>query len=252
MFRYALLPIALAQFIAPALPGLFGIGQSLGDAARGDYGGQPPEQPLGIAFSIWGVIFTAYLVFAIHALLRDDALTRRVGPPLAWAGVFNVVWMLVAQGLDVQLLNFVLLFPIIWFAWSAARAFDGLRGMGGSAMKLVTDAATGLLSGWITVAVAISTPLSIRTLTGLGATDAPWRMLIVTLAVAALAAFIFASRISRSLWYFVALGWGVFWVAANNLAVTGMTTLAIGAFFAGAAIVTLRLTRGANGSIAAT
>ncbi|MEL7471650.1 MAG: hypothetical protein AAFN27_24615, partial [Pseudomonadota bacterium] len=184
------------------------------------------------------------------AFVRETELVRRVGPPLAIAGALNVLWMLSAQLIASQLLNTLLLFPIAWCAWRAAREFDQMRGLGGDASKLVADATTGLLSGWITVAVAISAPLTVRTLTGLGASDAPWQMLFLTLAVAAGGAYAFASRVSRSLWYFVALGWGVACIALNNWFVTGMNPMAVIAALAGAAIIRFRLTGAPNGSMA--
>ena len=44
----------IAQFFVPVLPQL-GIGETIGDRAVAD--GIPPELPLGVFFSIWGVIF---------------------------------------------------------------------------------------------------------------------------------------------------------------------------------------------------
>ncbi len=246
MIRYALIVAAIGQFLVPALPNLIGLGTPIGDAARADYGGFPPEQPAGIAFAIWGVIFSFYAAFALAALLGTNETLRRVGAPLAAAGLFNMLWMFSAQTINLQLLNFALLFPIAYFAFRAANAFESVRGMGGTPVKLIADAATGLLSGWITVALAISVPLTIRTLTGLGASDYPWQMLFLTLATAAFGAWVFTTYVSRSLWYFGALGWGVACIAINNWFTTGMHPLAVTA--AGAAILILRwrLTRDTN------
>ncbi|MEO1100478.1 MAG: hypothetical protein AAFW65_01390 [Pseudomonadota bacterium] len=246
MIRYALIVAAIGQFLVPALPSLIGFGTPVGDAARADYGGFPPEQPAGIAFAIWGVIFSFYAAFALANLFGTNETLRRVGPPLAAAGLFNVLWMLSAQTINLQLLNFVLLFPIGYFAFRAAAAFESVRGMGGAPTKLIADAATGLLSGWITVAVAISVPLTIRTLTGLGATDFPWQMLFLTLATATAGAWAFTTYVSRSLWYFGALGWGVACIALNNWFVTGMHPLALTAALAAILILRWRLTREAN------
>jgi len=249
MTRHLLLPVAAAQFLVPALPA-FGIGTPIGDAARADYGGLPPEQPLGIAFSIWGVIFTLYAVFAAYAAFKEDALVRRIAPPFLLAGAANVLWMLSAQTIALQLLNTILLAPILYFSWRAAEAFDQMRGMGGSWIKLVADAGTGLLAGWATVAVAISAPLTVRTLTGLGASDYPWQMLLLSMTVAAGAAWFFATRISRSLWYFLALGWGVLNIALNNWFVTEMTLLSVFAAVAGYGIVRIRFRSSPAGSAA--
>lgn len=251
MYRKLLLPIALGQFLAPALPALTGLGEPVGARARVDYGGLPPEQPIGIAFSIWGVIFLFYLLFALTAWRKETELTRRVVRPLALAGAFNIVWMLAAQFLDVQLLNYALLYPIMLFAWSSAAAFDSVRGMGGGADKFFADAATGLLSGWIMAAVSISLPLTLRAVSPLGASDAPWQMLLLTLTAALTGGVLFYKRISRSLWFYAALGWGVFCIALNNWIVTGMHPMAVMSLLAGVWLVVWRLTRDAKHSMAA-
>lgn len=245
--RYALLPIAALQFLIPLLPQL-GIGLDVGAAAREAYAGLPPEQPLGAMFSIWGIIFTLFAIFAVYTLRKDDTLVRRLAPPLALAGTLNCLWMLSAQTLNIQLLNFILLFPIAFFAWGAARKFDQMRGMGGSAIKLVADAVTGLLSGWITVAISISVPLTIRNFSTLGASDYPWQMLWITLITASLGAYFFSRFISRSLWFFVAAGWGLLGIILNNVYVTNMGWLAIVTGIMTFLIVYLRLTRGADGA----
>lgn len=245
--RYALLPIAALQFLIPLLPQL-GIGRDVGAAARADYAGLPPEQPLGAMFSVWGIIFTLFAIFAVYALRRNDTLVRRLAPPLAFAGALNCVWMLSAQTLNLQLLNFILLFPIAFFAWTAARKFDLMRGMGGSAIKLTADAVTGLLSGWITVAIAISVPLSLRNFLTLGASDYPWQMLWVTLITASLCAYLFTHFISRSLWFFAAAGWGLLGIILNNWYITNMGWLAIVTGIMTLIILYLRLTRGADGA----
>lgn len=245
--RNALLPIAALQFLIPLLPRL-GIGRNVGAAAREDYAGLPPEQPLSAMFSIWGVIFTLFAIFTVYALRKDDTLVHRLAPPLAFAGALNCIWMLSAQTLNLQLLNFALLFPIAFFAWAAARKFDLMRGMGGSAIKLTADAVTGLLSGWITVAIAISVPLTLRNVSSLGASDYPWQMLWATLITASLGAYLFSRFISRSLWFFVAAGWGLLGIILNNWYITNMGWLAIVTGIMTLIILYLRLTRGATGA----
>lgn len=250
--RYTLLPIAILQFVIPALPELFGIGTPVGDAAREDYAGLPPEQPIGAMFSIWGLIFTLFALFALYALRREDTLVRRIAPSLAVAGAFNCLWMLLAQTVQSQLLNTALLIPIAVFAWIAARRFDLMRGMGGSAIKLTADAVTGLLAGWISVAIAISLPLTLRTLSALGASDYPWLMLWLTLTAAIIAAYAFARWISRSFWFFAALGWGLIGIVLNNWYVTGMHWLAIVTGIMTLIILYYRLKNGASGATART
>jgi hypothetical protein len=235
------------QPLSGAFAPLLGIGTPIGSATR-DLGA--PEQPLPVFFSIWSLIFGAFLVFAIISWRRREPWMMRVGAPLLLAGMANIVWMLSAQLIASQILDFLLLFPVAAFAWASAMRFDRLRGMGGSPEKLVADAATGLLSGWILVAIAISVPLVIRTMTPYGPTDFPWQMLWIVLGVAAFGSWFFARYISRSLWFFAALAWGLIGVIANNWTVTGMGWLAIMTGVLGIAILSLRILRGADGTSA--
>jgi hypothetical protein len=242
---FALLLVAILQPASGAMALTFGIGTPIGSATR-DLGA--PEQPLPVFFAIWSPIFLGCLAFALLVLRENEPWMRRVAAPLAVAAACNIVWMLSAQLIVVQPLDYLLLFPILIAACIAAWRFDRTRGLGGGVTKLIADATSGMLSGWLTVAVAISTPLTIRSFTGLGPTDYPWPMLLTTLSIAATAAWIFARYISRSLWFFVSLGWGVLGIVLNNIYATEMGWPALAAAAMGGLIVGLRLSRGADGS----
>ena len=237
--------IGILQPLAGALAPLSGFGTPIGQATR-DLGA--PEQPLPVFFSIWGLIFGAFLIFAVIAWRQREPWMLRIGAPLALAGIANVVWMLSAQLIVSQPVDFLLLFPIAAFAWTASARFDQLRGMGGSPEKLIADMATGLLSGWILVAIGISVPLLIRSFIPYGPTDFPWQMLWSSLGIVAFGAWVFARYVSRSLWFFAALAWGLLGVIANNWTVTGMGWLAIMTGVSGLLILSLRLVRGADGT----
>lgn len=240
-----LLVIAIVQPFMGALAPVLGIGTPIGTATRGL---ELPEQPLPAFFSIWSLIFGAFLVFAVIAWRQREAWMMRIGAPLALAGLGNILWMLGAQLIASQLVDFVLLFPVLAASWIAAARFDRMRGMGGSPEKLIADAASGLLAGWSLVAVSISVPLVIRVFTTFGPTDYPWPMLWATLCTAAFGAWVFARYVSRTLWFFVALAWGLLGIIANNWTVTGMGWLAIMTGVAGTLILLLRLLRGADGT----
>lgn len=232
----------LSGALAPAL----GIGTPIGNATRDM---TLPEQPLPVFFSIWSVIFLGYFLFGLAYWRAREPWMDRIAIPLAWAGLFNIVWMLSAQLIASQPLDFLLLFPIAIAAWIAAWRADSLREMGWSPKKALADFASAMLSGWITVAVAISIPLTLRTFTDIGATDFPWQMLWITLVTACLAAWMFARYISRSWWYFIALAWGVMGIVLNNWLVTGMHWLAIMSAIVLSITICLRLFRGADGSV---
>ncbi len=240
---WLILLLGLLQPLSGALAPVFDIGVPIGAATAG---ADAPEQPLPVFFSIWGVIFLAYAGFGLAGLLWPVDWFGRVGVPMLMAGAANILWMLSAQLIGLQPLNFGLLAPIFAAAWIAAARLDVLRASETGPVFQVADAASGLLAGWISVAAAISVPLTIRTFTNLGPTDFPWWMFWATVAVAALAAWIFAGRISRSLWFFAALGWGLTGIVLNNWLRTEMHGIALMAGAGTATILFLRVTRGAK------
>lgn len=238
--------LGVLQPLAGALSPVLGIGTPIGEATRGI---EAPEQPLPLFFSIWSIIFLAYFAFGIVYWRAGELWMERVSFPLALAGVLNIVWMLSAQLIAVQPLDFLLLFPICAMAWIAAYRLDQLRETGWSPKKTLADITTGLLAGWISVAIAISIPLTIRSFTSIGSTDIPWNMLWITLITAGMAAWIFARYVSRSWWFFIALGWGLAGIVLNNWTVTQMHWLAIVTVAMLVFILSLRLFRGADGSV---
>lgn len=211
--RQSLIVIALLQFAAPLLP-LAGIGETIGARATAD--GIPPELPLGIFFSIWSVIFLGYLWLAIAALRSADAVSAVILTPLWLAGLGNVVWMVSAQMIGLAWLDFLLLVPILLMAWEAAQRLELIGGGGRSVDGFVAELVTGLLAGWLAVAVSISVPDVVRAVLGYGASDYVWPSLWLALVPAGGLAWLFASRFSQSWWFFVALGWGLIGVFANN------------------------------------
>jgi hypothetical protein len=242
---FLMIALGFLQPLAGALAPLTGIGTPIGNATRNI---AAPEQPLPVFFSIWGLIFGAFLAFAYYTWRKREPWMFRVGTPLALAGAANVVWMLSAQLIASQTVDFLLLFPIAILSWTAAARFDRMRGMGGSVDKLIADAAAGLLSGWILVAISISVPLVIRSYTDLGPTDLPWQMIWIVLGFAALGAWAYARYVSRSLWFFAALAWGLLGIIANNWTDTGMGWIAIMTGITGILVLSLRLLRGADGT----
>jgi hypothetical protein len=237
---WLVLLLGILQPLTGALAAL-GIGSPIGGDTAGT---DAPEQPLPAFFAIWGVIFLAYSGFGVMGILRAPAWYPRVGWPMLAAGLSNVVWMLSAQLIGLQPLNFLLLAPIFAAAWIAAARAEALRNAErGTLTFRFADAASGLLAGWISVATAISVPLTIRTFTGLMPTDYVWPMFWSAVAVAALAAYLFASRVSRSLWFFVAMTWGLTGVAINNWVRTEMHLVAATAALGAATILLVRVTR---------
>jgi hypothetical protein len=237
---WLILLLGILQPLSGALAPVFGIGTPIGDASAST---RAPEQPLPAFFSIWGLIFLAYAGFGLAGILRPAAWFAKVGWPMLAAGLANIVWMVSAQLIVSQPLDFLLLAPIFGSAWIASARVQALRASDSGLTLKAADAACGLLAGWISVATAISIPLTIRTFTGLAPTDFPWPMFWTTFAAACLASWLFSTRISRSLWFFAALAWGLLGIVLNNWLRTEMHLLAGMAALGTATILLLRVTR---------
>lgn len=243
--KIAFVLIALAQFLAPALPAL-GIGRSIGAWAVED--GIPPELPTGIFFSIWSVIFIGYLVTAILHWRAPDHATNRIAVPLLLAGLGNIAWMVSAQSLGWPWLDLFLLFPILYFAWLAAYRLDKTNTYDGTGRSILYGLTVGLLAGWLSVAVSISVPDFGRWVLDRGPSDSVWQSFWMTLIPATVLAFVFANYVSRNGWYFVALAWGLSGIIVNNWTRSETHWLAIAAAIVGINILYRRMRFGARGS----
>ncbi|MFN7054993.1 hypothetical protein [Hyphomonas sp.] len=244
LLAFLILLTGIAQPLAGALAPAFGIGTPIGAATSGQ---DMPDQPLPAFFSIWSVIFAAYIAFGAAALIRPPAWLTRFGLPLLAAGLLNILWMLTAQLVVYQPLDFLILFPILAASWTAARIAARINAGGERSLAFrFAEAASGLLSGWISVATAISVPLTIRSLTTIGPTDHAWPMVWTTLLTAGALGVLYTRFISPALWFFAAAGWGLLGIAMHNWLETGMHL--IGHVAAGYLVLLLvwRLTRGAN------
>lgn len=240
---FLLLLVAILQWVAPRLPA-FGIGEPQGVRATAD--GIPPELPPGIFFAIWGVIFLAYTGFALLAVFRPTYLTERLAVPLIIAGAGNVCWILAAQLFGNDWLNTLILIPILIFSWEAAHRLHRMGGWDGTGQRLLAALTSGLLSGWLTVAMAISLPRLVRDMRGLGASDHVWTSLWIALITAGLLAWLYRTHVSRGWLFHVALGWGVTGIVINNWMRLELHWLAFIAACAGIYIIASRIVSGAR------
>lgn len=247
VMKLILIIVAILQFVVAGVPRAAGWTDGVGARVMSE--GIRPELPPGLFFAIiWNVIFLLYLFHAVRAArgpnYTDDQMTR----PLLAVGGMLLVWMVAAQFVQNLWLDLILLFPVLALAWACARRIDQLDGFDGTGARLVLCAFAGLLSGWVTTAVSISIPEAVAEILGHGASDYVWRYLWLTLGCASLIAYAFTRWISRSLWYFVGLGWGITGVAVNNICRLDMPLLGYVAILVGIFIIYRRLSKGARGS----
>lgn len=246
--RRLLLPIAALQIAVPALPQFVNWQDTVGDSAAEGLR-RAPESPPGVFFAIWGPIFLSFLAFAVYAALRNTHLSRRLAPPLCIAGVLASVWMLVEQAGGPMLVTYPVLLALAAAAWTSARRFDQMRGLGGSPAKFTADIATGLYAGWMTVATAIATTDSVRAVTGAANTDAVWQFLLLALAIAAGGALVAFTRITRSIWYVAALAWGLCGIVVNLWFTVDLHVPAVATATLALALIARRVLKGANGAM---
>jgi hypothetical protein len=191
------------------------------------------------AFSIWSVIYTGMLAYAIWQLLpaqRTDARHRRIGYAVAASLVLNALWIGVVQldllGLSLPVIV-VLLAVLAWL-------FVQLRRMPPKNLvdTIVTDGTVGLYLGWVCVATAanLTAALVATGFDGWGIDPEAWAIAVI--AVAGLVGVALAiwdrGRIAPTL----SLAWGLAWVAIARLTdAPASTATGIAAIVAVAAVI---------------
>lgn len=195
------------------------------------------------AFSIWSVIYTGMLAYAIWQLLpgqRADARHRRIGYAVAASLVLNALWIGVVQldllGLSLPVIV-VLLAVLAWL-------FVQLRRMPPKNLvdTIVTDGSIGLYLGWVVVATAANATavLAAAGFTGWGLADETWAVIVIAAAAAVGVALAIwgRGRIAPML----SLCWGLSWVAVARLTdEPESTTTGIAAIIAVAVVVVVTL-----------
>jgi len=245
--RLGLPVVAIGQFAAGALQSMEGVGVDI--RTRSMEGGIPPELPPGVFFAvIWGVIFTLFAIYAVVSALKNEHLYNRLAPPLVMAGLGNIVWMLSSQFIASTYLDYILLFPVAGFVWTAAYRLDEMGGFDGTGKRLLPCVLIGLFAGWISAAICLATADAVREFLELGPSDLVWPFFWCVSLCAVIIARIFSGAISRSLWFYVALGWGIAGIIVNNWQRLDQPLVAIIGAVVGLGILRHRLQNGADGS----
>lgn len=195
------------------------------------------------AFSIWSVIYTGMLAYAIWQLLpaqRTDARHRRIGYAVAASLVLNALWIGVVQldllGLSLPVIV-VLLAVLSWL-------FVQLRRMPPKNLvdTVVTDGSIGLYLGWVVVATAANATavLAAAGFTGWGLADETWAVIVIAAAAAV--------GVGLAIWGrgriapMLSLCWGLSWVAVARLTdEPESTTTGIAAIIAVVVVVVVTL-----------
>lgn len=144
--------------------------------------------PAGYAFSIWGVIHVAFVLFAVQSLRRphrDDAAIDRLTPMLALANLLTSVWVVVFSYDQIWLsvaVNVAILAVAITMFVRASHAVAGGRSMW-------LRVPFSLFLGWISVAVIANVAAALTASDfGGGPINAPGWAIIMIIVAAALGA----------------------------------------------------------------
>lgn len=171
----------------------------------------PPVQPAGYAFAIWGIIYLWLAVFAIMGVYarRHDAdwhhvqgqMILSLGPGALW------LWIAGFSPLGATVL-------IFWMLFFAIRAL--LRAP--MRDRWVLQAPVGLYAGWLTAAAHVSLGVSLG---GYGLASPQWAAIIALAGATALAVWVLARR-PDSPDYGVAVIWAFIGVLVANLGGTAL------------------------------
>ncbi|SFI63647.1 hypothetical protein [Jannaschia pohangensis] len=186
----------------------------------------PPAQPAGYAFAIWGVIYLWLAVMAVFGLLRraDDPAWEPTRTPLILSMGVGAIWLAVAVASPIwaTVLIWVMLATALWAVLNTP----------GTDLWLLR-APVGLYAGWLTAASCVALGI---TLPGFGVPPfGPVGWAIAALILALVIAVAVQKR-RVSLMYGVAVCWALIGVIVQN----GLN--AVGLFAGGAAIFLALLT----------
>ncbi len=141
----AALAFALSPLLAPGFGG-FDAGQFPIPQEN------PPVQPAGYAFSIWGLIYLWLIVGAAYGLWkrRTDAGWDRMRLPLVITLAIGAIWLPVAQN------SAIWATVLIWIMWGFAIWALLRAPQGSGADAWLGRAPVALYAGWLTAASSVS------------------------------------------------------------------------------------------------
>ena len=180
---------------------------------------EPPVQPAGWAFSIWGLIYAWLIAHAAYGLWRhrSDPLWDAPRWPLIASLALGASWLEVAN--RAPILATVQIVAMLGLAlWALARS---PRGPG----RWWRIAPVALYAGWLTAASGVSAGVVLIGHGVLGATAATLAMLALVLATA----LIVQRRNRHAPEYALAVAWALAGIVAANLGADGLIAGAAGA-----------------------
>ena len=201
--------------------GAFG-GQPIAEAAGGALSATAtPVAPDTPAFSIWSVVYTGLVVFAVvQALPRQgsDPRLRAVSWWVLASMLLNAAWIGVVQAGSVGTSVVVMLALLAVLATVYARLVR--MPPTGAATSLVTDLTMGLYLGWVSVATLanITAFLTVADVGELGLGARAWSAIVLAAGAALAVAYAMygARRPSVVVPIGLAMAWGLMWIGLGR------------------------------------
>lgn len=220
----AVVVATIAAFFGSGTMGGTPVSEAAGGALSAD---ATPLAPAGPAFSIWSVIYTGLVAYAIYQLLPSPRRSPRqisLRPWAAASALLNAAWIWVVQlgSVTASVVVIVLLLLVlirILFILVDTRSSGWLD-------LIVTDGTFGLYLGWVCVATVANTAAWIATW---GIEQFPgWQVAAGTMVFLAAAiglgiATWTCGRIAPSL----AISWGLAWIAVGRTSGTSESLLVV-------------------------
>lgn len=186
----------------------------------------PPVQPAGYAFAIWGLIYLWLLIGAGFGLLKrsDDPDWAAMRPPLVVSLAIGATWLPVA--------NLSPVIATILILAMLGTAFVSLFCVGDTD-RWLQQSPVAIYAGWLTAASSVSVGLLLG---GYGVLSGTWAA-IVALSIGLVVALVAQYRLHRAPEYGITVIWALIGViVANtgplNIAVVGLCVIGIVAILA--------------------
>ncbi len=215
---------AFTQFFAPFFHEITGIGKKIEDVTS--RGITYPEMPAGYAFSIWFVIFTLSIIYAIHQSLpsqRENKLYKKIGYYSAAAFLTSTLWMLIVQ---IKGDSWYLVALILLMLFFALKSFILVNAEENNSKfkNFVLMPLFGLFSGWLSIAFFLSITSFIRQ--SYSFNFPPTLYALFTIVPASILAFWIIFKTRGNLWYSGAIIWGLLAIIISNLILVHNTLIA--------------------------
>ena len=196
-----------------------------------------PIVPAGYAFSIWGLIYTASIAYAIYQALpaqRDNVILRKIGFATSVVFLFTSLWLVLERFNLIWFTVFCIIAILLWLGVAFKRLIAHPIPLT-TTEKWLLEMPLSIFTGWISVAVFANIAAALQifgiSIAGIGETGMSFLLLLLS---GILALFItVASR--GNIWYVMTILWALIGISIANLNREG--TISVAFLAAGLALV---------------